>query len=150
MFGCRSLYGRLVHCVRARLPSLRESVKWTRQLHVLAVPVRPVPNPSVGLPAQILAGHTPRIDYVRNEETEEHPEIFAFRGLKQSWPALLRLMSEMQTHRQVANEAEEFRLLLLPEVPAIHRHQFLHPLLASANPTRAPRNGIFFIRRWRG
>ena len=47
------------------------------------------PQP-LGLPAQILAGHTPRIDYVRNEETEEHPEIFAFRGLKQSWPDFWR------------------------------------------------------------
>jgi hypothetical protein len=33
-----------------------------------------------------LAGHTPRIDDVRNEETEDHPDIFVCRGLKQSWP----------------------------------------------------------------
>jgi len=34
-----------------------------------------------------LAGHTPRVDDVHNEETEDHPDIFVCRGLKQSWPA---------------------------------------------------------------
>jgi hypothetical protein len=33
-----------------------------------------------------LAGHTPRIDDVRNEETQDHPDIFVCRGLKESWP----------------------------------------------------------------
>lgn len=33
-----------------------------------------------------LAGHTPRVDDVRNEETEDHPDIFVCRRLKQSWP----------------------------------------------------------------
>jgi hypothetical protein len=34
-----------------------------------------------------IAGHTPRIDDVRNEETEDHPDIFVCRGLKEGWPA---------------------------------------------------------------
>jgi hypothetical protein len=33
-----------------------------------------------------LAGHTPHIDDVRNEETEDHPDIFVCRGVKESWP----------------------------------------------------------------
>lgn len=37
-----------------------------------------------------LAGHTPRIDDIRNEETEDHPDIFVCRGLKQSWPEFWR------------------------------------------------------------
>ena len=59
--------------------------KGTRPIHLRAAPIRPVPKPSLGLPAQILAGHTPQIDDVRNEETEEHPDIFVCPGLKQRW-----------------------------------------------------------------
>lgn len=33
-----------------------------------------------------LAGHIPRIDDVHNEESDDHPDIFVCRGLKQSWP----------------------------------------------------------------
>ncbi len=33
-----------------------------------------------------LAGHTPHTDDVRNEETEDHPDIFVCRGMKESWP----------------------------------------------------------------
>lgn len=33
-----------------------------------------------------LAGHTPRIDDVHNEESDDHPDIFVCRGLKLSWP----------------------------------------------------------------
>jgi hypothetical protein len=33
-----------------------------------------------------LAGHTPVVHGVRNEETEDHPDIFVVRGFRGSWP----------------------------------------------------------------
>lgn len=35
-----------------------------------------------------LAGHTPVVHGVQNEETKDHPDIFVCRGLKGSWPEL--------------------------------------------------------------
>ena len=37
-----------------------------------------------------LAGHTPKVGGVHNEETEDHPDIFVCRGFKQTWPQFWR------------------------------------------------------------